>query len=460
MKQREHWGSKLGFIMATAGSAIGLGSMWKFPYVTGENGGGIFVLFYIAFTLLIGIPLFIGELIIGRSTGRGPILAFEGLSKRAPAWKSVGWLTVLTSFLLLSYYNVVAGWTLNYTLLSISQFTEGRTPSEISRVFDVMLASADINLFWHVGFMLLTAGVVYGGVRKGIEFWTRIMTPALFTLLILLFIYSTTLDGFGEAVRFLFVPDMAKFKPSSILEALGLSFFTLSVALGILITYGSYMRKGDAIPKTAMLIGGISISISLLAALTIFPIIFTFGMSPEQGVGLIFKTLPVLFSQLPGTLIISTVFFVLLIFTTLTSTVSMLEAIVANLMELTEWPRKKSVIVAASAVLIVGIPSALANSDTLFSNWKVLYGMNFFDTLSNLIDNWMLPLGGLGLALFLGWHMDRKLLLAEFKDGSKISHTLFLLWFNAVRWLAPLGILAVLLQKSGIIDINSLFIYI
>ncbi|MBS0651053.1 MAG: sodium-dependent transporter, partial [Verrucomicrobia bacterium] len=211
---REHWGSRIGFIMAAAGSAIGLGSLWRFPYITGKNGGGIFVLLYLAFTFLIALPVFIGELVIGRRTQKSAVHAFPDLCPQSPNWKLVGWLNVLTTFLILSYYCVVSGWCVNYIFLSLNQFTAGRSPEEIGKVFDLLYISADINIFWTLIFILINVAVVYAGIRKGIEYWSRILTPALLIILIALFCFSATLDGFGEAFRFIFYPDFSKLTPS------------------------------------------------------------------------------------------------------------------------------------------------------------------------------------------------------------------------------------------------------
>ena len=221
--------------------------------------------------------------------------------------------------------------------MSLTEFTEGKTNEEIRQVFDILASSGDICVFWHFIFMLLTVGVVYGGIRKGIEYWSKILTPALLAILIFLFIYACFLPGFGKAVEFIFYPDFSKLTTKGVLEALGMSFFTLSVGIGIILTYGSYLKSDDDIPKTGLIIGAMSLMVSILASLTIFPIVFSFGLSPEEGPGLVFKTLPVLFNQLTGTLVISTVFFVLFLFATLTSAISLLEVLVANLMEVFSW---------------------------------------------------------------------------------------------------------------------------
>ncbi len=263
---REHWGSRLGMILAAAGSAIGLGSLWKFPYVTGKNGGGAFVLIYILSTVLVCFPLFIAELLIGRAAQRAPVNAFTTLSGKSRSWRGLGWLAVFSTLIVFSYYAVVAGWTLNYLLLSLSQFTAGRSPEQIAGVFDIMSTSGDVCLLWQFFFVLLTLGVVISGVRAGIERWARILMPALFVLLISLCIYSLTLPGAAEGLRFVFYPDTSKLTSSSILEALGLSFFTASLGFGIIMTYGSYMKKEDDIPATSAIVLGLTVVISLLAA--------------------------------------------------------------------------------------------------------------------------------------------------------------------------------------------------
>jgi len=457
-QQREHWGSRLGFIMAAAGSAIGLGSLWRFPYLVGQNGGGLFVLLYLAFTFIIALPVFTAELIIGRNTQRSAVGAFGALSNQSNKWKLLGWLNVLTTFFILSYYSVVAGWCVNYALMSLNQFTANRTPEEIGQVFNTLYISSDINIFWHMIFVLLNVGVVYAGIRKGIEYWSRILTPALLVILVALFVYATTLEGFGDAFRFLFYPDMSKLTASSFLSALGMAFFTLSVGLGVILTYGSYMKESEDIPKTGLIVSSMTVMVSLMAALMIFPIIFSFGFGPEQGTGLIFKTLPVLFAKLPGTLVISTIFFLLLVFTALTSSISLFEVLIANLIEMFSWSRAKAVIFSAVGIFLFGIPSALSGSGAIFSNWKALYGKDFFDTLDYVTGSWMLPVAAMLSTLFIGWVMDKKITHEEFFKGTTLKK-LFRPWLFLVRWVAPLAIVLIILQESGIIDINMIVNY-
>ncbi len=438
--------------MAAAGSAIGLGTLWKFPYVAGQNGGGLFILIYLFCTFFIGIPLFMAELSLGRSAQRGAVGTFTHHSGAGTPWRIVGWMGVASSFLIMSYYSVIAGWGMNYVLMSLNQFYVGRTPEEISGTFDLLASSPDITLFWHLVFMAVTVGVVYNGIRKGIEQWSRIMTSSLLVLLVGLLGYSMTLDGFGEAVRFIFYPDFAEFTPASALEALGLAFFTLSLGQGIMITYGSYMRPEDDIIKTSFIIGAMDIVVSLMAALMIFPIVFTFGAELQQGPGLVFRVLPVLFAKLPGALMISTSFFVLFVFTALTSAVALVEVVTANLIDLFGWNRKKATLVVGAAAFLFGIPSALSQCDLLFGNWTVLYGRNFFDTIDSLVAVWLLPLGGFFLAIYVGWILDSEKVRKELVQGSTLGW-LWRPWHFAIRWLAPVAVLAILLQKTGIINL-------
>ena len=454
-KPREHWGSRLGFILAAAGSAIGLGTLWKFPYVTGENGGGLFVLIYIFCIFFIGIPVFIAELLLGRKAQRAAVGIFASLADNSAVWKMAGWLGVASSFLIMSYYSVLAGWGLNYVFMSLTQFYVNRSPEEISSIFDTLASSPDITIFWHGIFMALAMSVVYVGVRQGIEYWSKFMTTGLFVLLLALAMYTINLSGIGEAIRFLFYPDLAKFKPSGVLHALGLSFFTLSLGQGVMLTYGSYMRRTEDIPKTAGIIGIMIIFVALMAGLVIFPIIFTFGFAPQGGPGLVFKTLPVLFAKLPGSIIISTLFFVLFVFAALTSAVAMIEVVAANFIDLLGWSRHKAVLVTGISCFIFGIPSALSNTHTLFGDWELIYGKNFFNTIDDIVSLWLLPIDGLMIALFAGWFLDKEISRTEFVHGTSYKW-LWRPWLFFIRWIAPVGIILIILQQANIINIDNL----
>ncbi len=454
--QREHWASRLGFLMAAIGSAVGIGTLWQFPYVTGENGGGLFVLVYLICTIFIGIPVLVGELILGRRAQRGAVGIFATLAHGSRNWKMVGWLSVASPLLILSYYNVVGGWGLSYVLLSLQQFYRERTTDEIRQVFDILHSSGDICLLFQFLFTLIIVGMVYQGIRKGIEYWSRVMTISLLVILVALFAYSLTLSGFPEAFRFVLSFDASKLRPSGILEALGLAFFTLSLGQGVMLTYGSYMQKSEDIPKISAIVGVADVVVSLLAALVIFPVIFTFGFSPDEKQGLIFKTLPVLFAKLPGALVISTTFFVLFTFAALTSAIAMLEVIVANLMDLYGWSRRKSTLTSGLVVFLIGIPSALSGTHALFPAWLPMYGQTFFQTINSLVNLWILPLSAFLISIFVGWSLPKEDVEEEFKTGSLYGAT-FPIFRFFLRWIVPIAIFLVVLQQAGLIDIDSLF---
>jgi NSS family neurotransmitter:Na+ symporter len=451
---REHWGSRLGFILAAVGSAIGLGVLWKFPYTVGQNGGGLFLFTYILCIVVIGVPVLIGELLLGRKSQRAAVGAFEVLSEGHSSWKISGWFGVLSSFLIMSFYSVIAGWGMSYILMSLSGFYQNLSADKISGVFTKLSHSGSISLFWHFLFTLIVMSIVLSGVRKGIEFWSKIMTRALFVILTALFFYSISMKGFGKAAHFIFYPDWKEFHFSSALEALGLAFFTLSLGQGIMISYGSYMGKKENIPQMACIIGFSVVVVSILAAMTIFPVIFTFGFEPQQGSGLIFKTLPYLFAQLPGSLVISTIFFTLFVFTALTSAIPFVEVVATNIMELANWPRRRAVFLVAAGTFLFGIPSALAFSHHLFPNWQNIYGLNFLDTIDHFVSTWIIPIGGLFTALFVGWGLKKEISKEEFPLGRKWQ-VFFQIWHFFMKWIIPLTIFLIILQKSGIINLDG-----
>ncbi|MEM7175737.1 MAG: sodium-dependent transporter [Chlamydiota bacterium] len=453
---REHWKSRFGFIMATLGSAIGLGVLWKFPYVVGRNGGGFFLFAYFICVLLVGVPIFIAELILGRASQRAAIGAYEVLKPGKAQWKVAGYLGAASSFLIMSFYSVIAGWGMSYILMSLSGFYRGLSGAQVAAVFDTLSQAGGITLLWHFIFTLVTGSIVISGVRKGIERWAKIMTQALLVLLVLLFLYSLQLDGFGKAAYFIFAPNAATFKLSSVIEALGLAFWTLSIGQGIMISYGSYMRRSESIPAMGGIVAIAVIVVAILAALTIFPVVFTFNVSPGEGVGLIFKTMPYLFSKLPGALLLSTMFFTLFVFTALTSAIPLIEVVATNLMELRGWTRTKAVVIVSSATFTFGIPSALAYSGDMFRSWSSIYGMNFLDTIDNLVSIWVIPIGGLLSAFFVGWVVDSKIAQAEFLAGGKWTF-LWRPWRFFIRFVVPAMLIIIIVQKSGLLDFDRLF---
>ncbi len=451
-RSREHWSSHFGLIMAAAGSAIGLGTLWRVPYLTGEHGGGAFFLVYLLCILVVGVPIFIAELLIGRRTKHAPVLAFQALDHPQSRWRIAGWLSVASSFLIMSYYSVIAGFGLNYFFMSLNQFWTDKTSEEISRTFDILTASGDICLFWHLVFTAITASIVYHGIRKGIENTTRIVTSSLLVLLCSFFAYNCTLPGFAEAYRFILTPNISALTPSAILEALGLAFFTLSLGQGIMITYGSYMRRDDDIPKTALIIAAMVCCVALISAFSIFPTIFTFHQSPRGGFGLIFKTLPMLFASLPGALLISAFFFLLFVFAALGAAIALTEVIVATFIDLYGWPRKKVTLAVGASTFLFGIPSALSGSSTLFANWSLLYGSTFIETIDHITAAWLLPTSGFLLCLFAGHHISHAIAKEEFCSHSALRF-LFVPWLFFIRYITPACILFIFLERTGCLNL-------
>ena len=451
-QKHEHWSSKIGFILATAGSAVGLGALWRFPYVAGTNGGGAFVFLYLLFTFLLGFPVFIAELIIGRKTQKSAVLAYSSLSKGSENWRGLGWLNFLTSLIILSFYGVVAGWVLSYVFMSLGNFSQGKTPEQIQMVFHTLYESPWINLFWFGLFLLINLGIVSSGIKKGIEHWSKILMPLLFLFLIALFIFSTTLPGFTDAVRFIFLPNFANLGPDGVLTALGMAFFTLSVGYGIIVTYGSYMKKTENIPKNGCYVAIMTVFVSLIAALVIFPIVFTYNLPPEGGPGLVFQTLPVLFAKMPATILLSTTFFLLMLFATLTSTISLLEILVANIMEVFDVKRTKACIYLSLLAFIIGIPSAFSGSGTLFPKWEAIYGKNFFSMMDYITLSWFTPIAALLTIIFVGWNLKKEMLFDEFSSGTNLRF-LARPWYFIIKFVAPAVVLFIILHEAGIITI-------
>ncbi|MCY3975178.1 MAG: sodium-dependent transporter [Simkaniaceae bacterium] len=452
---RESWRSGMGFLFAAIGSAIGLGVLWKFPYTIGNNGGGLFLLTYFVCILIIGIPVLIAELLLGRESRRASIGAFTVPTPQRTFWKIGGVLGFLSSFLIMSFYSVVAGWGMSYILMSLTGLYRNPETTNMVTVFQTLSRSGGITLFWQFLFVACTTAIVVSGVRKGIEFWGRIMTRALFVMLVGLFVYALSLDGFLRAFRFVFYPDITTLKPSGILEALGLAFFTLSLGQGVMISYGSYTGRTTDIPLMSLIIGCAVTIIAILTALTIFPIVFTFGLKPEQGTGLVFQTLPYLFAALPGSQVLSTLFFTLFVFTAFTSAVPFIEVVSTNLTELFGWSRKQATLVAATAMFLFGIPGALSGSDSLFREWTEIYGQNFFDTIDSLCSVWIIPFAGLFASLYTGWVLKKEEIRSGFSPGTD-RNRLFACWYFSVRWMVPLFIVLIIAQKSGLINVDML----
>ena len=444
LKTREQWGSKLGFILAAMGSAVGLGNIWRFSYVAGESGGAAFLLIYIACIIAIGIPILMAEFSIGRRAQSDVVGSFETIAPGKP-WVLAGFLGVASAFIILSFYGVVAGWSLHYFL---QYFTGGPAAAEAGGYGDyfVSFISSPIQpLFWQFLFMALTIGIVYGGVKKGIEMWNKILMPALAILVIGLAMYSLTLGGAGEALTFLFSPDWSAFSnPAVYLAALGQAFFSLSLGMGALITYGSYLSKKETLPSAAVSVASLDTLFAIIAGIMIFPVVFAFGISPDSGPGLVFIALPEIFAEMNGGLIFGFLFFFLLSAAAITSGVSLLEVAVAYFMRRFEWSRKKAAVIIGTIIFLIGVPSSLGNG---VLNHVRIGGLEILDAADFLASNIFLPLGGLMIALFVGWGWKKTDALRESDFGdTTIGH----LWVFSLRFIAPVMITLVFLNAIGI----------
>lgn len=440
---RGRWSGKLGFIMAAAGSAVGLGNIWKFPYVAGMHGGGAFVLFYILCILLIGTPLLMAEMMIGRRARKDPVGAFGKNS----FWQLAGWIGVIAAFVILSYYCVIAGWTTSYLWQSISTLSAGHDSQQASQMFSILLGSGSAQIFWQALFMLATISTVICGVKGGVERASKLMMPVLFLLLVALATHGLFSQGGAKAVSFLFSPDWSKLTPPAMLEALGQAFFSLSLGMGAMLTFGSYADDKTDLQEVAFTVSVMDTIVALLAGLAIFPIVFTYSMEPAAGPGLVFQTLPVLFSQMPGGGLLSVMFFMLLMFAAFTSAISLLEVVVAYYCDELEWQRSKATLVAGLMAFLVGVPSAL--SDNLLKEWHLIGGRNFLDTVDFLATNYLLPLGGLLIALFAGWMLKSEDSQAELTKGGG-SLRIYRIWLFLIRYISPVLVALVLLSKIGL----------
>lgn len=452
-ERRGEWGSKLGFILAAAGSAVGLGNVWKFPYITGENGGGLFVIIYLVCIVFVGLPIMIGEVMLGRMTKKAPVGAFRKLDGDKSIWQGVGWIGVLAGFVILSYYSVVAGWALEYTVIAVKGEMSTGDPSMVAERFGEVAGDGTGAILWHVAFMALTISIVIGGVAKGVEIAARVLMPLLFLMFIALLIYATTLDGFGAGFDFVFGFHTDKLGAGSVLEALGHSFFTLSVGMGAMLTYGSYLRKDDDIVGASLAITVLDTAVALMACMVLFPITFTYGMEPAAGPSLVFTNIPIAFAQLPGSTIWAVTFFLLLVFAALTSAISLLEVTASYFIDELGWSRSLAVPITGGAIILLGIPSALTASTHMFgAGMEETIGKSWFDLFDYLSSNWMLPLCGLGISMFAAWKLGDKARKIQFETGSSIGKLagLYMTWLQVLRWVVPVAIVLVMLHALGV----------
>ncbi len=453
VENREHWGNKLGFILAAAGSAVGLGNIWKFPYITGENGGAAFIIIYLICILIIGLPVLIAEILLGRNAQKGPISAFRLLAKKNKRlWIVIGSVFFITGFVILSYYNVIAGWSAGYIVESLrGSCANFLNAEQASQFHGALVSNPGWIISWQLVFVLLGAVVVYFGVKNGIEKIARFLMPIFFIILILLVVWGVSLEGSEKGLAFLFKPDWSTVNFTTVLIALGHAFFTLSVGMGVLLTYGSYLKKDDNIFFSGIMIALLDTLIALLAGLAIFTSVFAMGFDPAGGPGLVFHVLPAVFSQMPGGSIFATLFFILLSIAALTSTISILEMLVSTMMDEFKMNRHSAVILISITIFLIGIPSALSFGP--LANVKI-FGLNIFDNMDFLSANILLPLGGLFVAIFVGWSLNKQEVMGElfhgFRDHQK-NRKIANIWYFLVKFIAPILIILVFLSSIGII---------
>ncbi|MBK1721555.1 sodium-dependent transporter [Thiocystis violacea] len=460
------WSSRFIFILAAIGSAVGLGNIWKFPYISGENGGGAFVLVYLVCIALIGVPIMIAEILLGRRGRQSPINTMRALVEDEGAhraWSLLGWGGVITGFLILSYYSVIAGWALAYVFRTAAGSFTGASAETVSALFDGLLASPGSILMWHSLFMVMTMFVVARGVRGGLEKAVTVLMPALFLLLLVMVGYAMTLGAFSEGLAFLFSPNFDKvfydcaldaaggeachFTGEPMLIALGHAFFTLSLGMGAIMVYGSYMPSGASIARATFAIVVADTVVALLAGMAIFPIVFANGLEPAAGPGLIFQTLPIAFGAMPAGQLFGTLFFILLVFAAWSSAISLIEPAVAWLVENHGMKRIPAAVFLGILAWLLGIGSVLS-FNVLSGEEFQLFGKTVFDLLDYLTANILLPLGGLFIALFTGWVMSRAASVDELGMGEGIGYKT---WWLLVRFVSPLLVLVVFFNAIGVI---------
>ena len=448
---RGSFGSQLGVILASAGSAVGLGNIWRFPTEVGRGGGAAFILIYLGFILLLAMPVMLCEFIIGRSARSNAIGAFQKLSPGKP-WIAAGIMGVLGGFLVLSFYSVVAGWTLHYTIASgLDQWSmfNGKCSTDFAQAFNAFVSDPWQPIIYLAVFLLLTHLVVARGIQHGIERYSKLMMPMLLVIILILMGFSLAMPGAAEGIRFLLQPDLSEVTPDVVLGAMGQAFFSLSVGLGCLVTYSSYFSKETRLVKSAMNVCVIDTLVAVLSGFIIFPTVFSVGIAPDAGPGLVFITLPNVFNLMFGEMplvgyIFALLFYVLLLLAALTSSISMHEICTAFISEHFQTSRRRAAVVVTFICLLLGACCSLS-----FGPWKdvTLFGRGFFDLFDFTVTKFLMPLGGLLMTLFVGWYLDRRLVEQQLTNGGSLSVRSMRPLLVLIRWVAPIGILVIFLNE-------------
>ncbi len=447
-QNRATFGSKLGVIMATVGCAVGLGNIWRFPYMIGQNGGAAFLAIYIICIILLGLPVMLSEFFIGRYTRKNAAGAFKVLAP-GTKWSLIGYNGVLASFLILGFYSVVAGWTLEYIIQAVTGSLSDKAPEVFAQDFKLFSTEIFRPILWTVTFIGLTHFIVVSGVKEGIERTSKVMMPILFLILLALCIRSVTLPNASEGLYFLFKPDFSKITSAVVLSAMGQAFFSLSIGMGCLITYSSYFSKDTKMQITALQVTILDTLVAVMAGIMIFPAVFSFGIAPTAGPELVFITLPNVFQQLPMGAIWSLVFFLLLALAALTSTISLHEVATAYVHEEYQITRTKAAWFVSGGVMVLGILSSLS-----IGIWKeyTLFGLTFFDLLDYLTAKIMLPFGGMLICIYLGNRVDRKILKEELTNKGTVPFYFFNTYAFFMKYIAPIAIGMIFLNELGIIQ--------
>ena len=444
-----HWSSGITFVLAAVGAAVGLGNIWKFPYLAGVGGGGAFVVVYLIAVAVVAIPILIGELLIGRRGSHSPPVAMAVLAEsggHSRVWAIVGWMGVVSGYLIATYYCVIAGWTLSYVFKAADNFG-GAAPADVAGQFDDLLASPVVMTFWNTVFMIGALFIVGRGLQDGIERAVKVMMPALFVMLLVMIGYAAVEGDFAAGIRFLFEPDFGKITGGVVLAAVGQAFFSISVAMGLMMAYGSYVPKQVSLTRSALIIAGSDTLVAMLAGLMIFPLVFANGLDPAAGPGLIFRTLPTAFADMPGGSVFGALFFVLLAFAAVTSLIAIIEPIVAYAGDRWGMRRRDGCIVFGFLAWLIGIASVLS-----FNRWQEVAPLDMFDSFSgktifDLIDfftaNLLMPVGAILIAVFVGWYVRPQVLDEELHFGSRL---VFRIWLWTIRIVAPLAVFAILVS--------------
>ncbi|MBO4738224.1 MAG: sodium-dependent transporter [Bacteroidales bacterium] len=435
--------SYIGAVLAAAGGAVGLGNIWRFPYMLGQNGGGAFLLVYIFFVLFIGIPLMMTEFIIGRRGQSNVVGSYRNLSKGNKGWITLGIFSIVCALMIYAFYSVVAGWTLNYLVLACRNQLSGLSTEEVSQTFNTFTQGSFYPILFQFLFIAITGGVIAMGVQKGIEKVSKILIPILFILLFLMCVRSLSLKGASEGLKFVFNPDFSKITGKSLLDALGQSFFSLSLGMGAMITYGSYIRKGDNLFKSSLWVAICDLGVAILAGIVIFPAVFAFGMNPADGPKLVYIVLPNVFNSMPAGNWFAIIFFVLLCIATLTSTMSLLEILVSTAVEELHWKRGTASILASILVFGLGIFCTLS-----FGPLKdvTIGSKTIFDIFDLITASYLMPIGALLMTIFLGWCYPKTEVRAELSNDGKRKVRAFEIYYFILRYVAPIALIVILIS--------------